>query len=92
MTIVREQKHKKVCSLVYHLLISCSVTSNIFVHSESFNYPTDEINYQVELEGWLPCLDNMDKLQQFLGHSDKNSITKQANTMIHDQTAPDGAV
>ena len=37
-------------------------------------YPTDEINYQVELEGWLPCLDNMDKLQQYLGLSDKKPI------------------
>ena len=79
MTIVREQKNKKIMLhaksyLVYHLLICCSVTSNILVHIESFNYPTDEINYQVELEGWLPCLDNMDKLQLFLGLSDKNSL------------------
>ena len=35
---------------------------------------TDEINYQMEMEGWLPCLDNIDKLQQFLGLSDKKPI------------------
>ena len=26
------------------------------------------------MEGWLPCLDNMDKLHQFLGLSDKKPI------------------
>ena len=43
-------------------------------HVRSSIYPTEEINYQVELEGWLPCLDNMDKLQQYLGLSDKKPI------------------
>ena len=28
----------------------------------------------MEMEGWLPCLDNIDKLQQFLGLSDKKPI------------------
>ena len=55
-------------------------------------YPTGEINCQVEQEGWLACLDNMDKLQQFLSVSDKNNPSKQASTMIPDQTAPEGAV
>ena len=37
-------------------------------------FPPDEINYQIEMENWLPCLDNMDKLHQFLGLTDNKPI------------------
>jgi len=40
----------------------------------TYVYITEDMSSLSEMESWLPCLDNQEKLHQYLGLSDKKPI------------------